>query len=139
MKIEIQARHFSLTEALQKYTNKKLHLAIDCCDAYVRRVIVRLSDVNGPKGGVDKRCQIQIILDGLAGVVIEDTKVDLYAAINGASERAGQALLRKIERQKTIKRQRHQQVLLKEDPLIGDIDNVFVDKSWRAFEVGDIR
>jgi len=65
---------------------------------------VRLSDVNGPRGGVDKCCRIQIILKGLPDVVIEDVEADLYVAIDRATERAGRTVVRKVDRRKSLLR-----------------------------------
>ena len=108
MKIDIQARHFSLTEALHKHAERRLHIALTCCDEHIVKVIMRLSDINGPRGGSDKHCHLQIVLAGLPDVVIEDTELDLYVAINRASERAGRTLIRKVNRQQTLLKQGHQ-------------------------------
>ena len=64
-----------------------------------------LSDINGPRGGADKRCHLQVLLAGLPDVVIEDVEVDLYIAINRATDRAGRTVVRKIDRQQTLIRQ----------------------------------
>jgi ribosome-associated translation inhibitor RaiA len=61
---------------------------------------VRLSDVNGPRGGEDKRCHIEVRLRGMPDVVIVDTEADLYVAIDRATERAGRALVRRLERRR---------------------------------------
>ncbi len=105
MQIDIQARNFPLTDALYSHTKRRLHFALACCDDHIQRVRVRLSDINGPRGGADKRCHLQIVLPGLPDVVIEDTEVDLYAAIDRAVDRAGRVVVRKIDRQKSLLRQ----------------------------------
>jgi len=61
---------------------------------------VRLSDINGPRGGLDKRCGIEIRLKGASAVAIEDTEADLYVAIDRAAERAGRTLDRRLARQR---------------------------------------
>ena len=61
---------------------------------------MRLSDINGPRGGKDKRCHLELRLKGLPEVVIKDTEVDLYVAIDRAAERAGRALQRCLARQR---------------------------------------
>ncbi len=63
---------------------------------------MRLSDINGPGGGADKRCHLQVVLAGLPDVVVEDVEADLHAAIDRAADRAGRTVLRKIGRQKTL-------------------------------------
>ena len=65
----------------------------------IQRVTVRLSDINGPRGGEDKRCHIALRLKGLPRLVIEDTEADLYVAIDRAAERAGRTLARRLARQ----------------------------------------
>lgn len=100
MQMDIQCRGFDLTDGLRDYARKRLAYSLNCGDGYIGRVIVRLSDINGPRGGKDKRCHIEVCLKGLPEVVIEDTEVDLYVAIDRAAERAGRALARSLDRQR---------------------------------------
>lgn len=85
MQIDIQSQGFALTHARREYTERRLQFALARVGDGVRRVTVRLFDVNGPRGGIDKRCRIQVMLDGLADVVVEDTEADLYVAIDRAT------------------------------------------------------
>jgi ribosome-associated translation inhibitor RaiA len=105
MQIDIQALDFPLTHALRNHAERRMRFALTCCDDHIQRVVMRLSDINGPRGGADKRCQVQVVLAGLPDVVIEDTEADLYIAIDRATERAGQTLLRKVDRRNTLLKQ----------------------------------
>jgi putative sigma-54 modulation protein len=105
MQIDIQARSFTLTKAIKNYAEQKLNSALAASEARLRKVVIRLSDTNGPRGGADKHCHIQVVLPGMPDVIIEDTEEDLYAAIDIATERASSAVSRKINRKKT--QQRH--------------------------------
>lgn len=104
MQINIQARNFPLTKALRNHAERRLRFALTCCDDHIQRADMRLSDVNGPRGGSDKRCHLQVVLAGLPDVVVEDTEADLYVAIDRASDRAGRSVVRKIDRQQTLLR-----------------------------------
>ncbi|MFV1973863.1 MAG: HPF/RaiA family ribosome-associated protein [Thiohalobacterales bacterium] len=105
MQIDIQARDFSLTDALRSHAERRLRFTLACCDDHIRRVAIRLSDINGPRGGADKRCHLRILLDGLPDVVIEDVEADLYVAIDRATDRAGRTLVRKLGRAQSLLRQ----------------------------------
>jgi putative sigma-54 modulation protein len=105
MLIDIQSRNFSLTNALRSHAERRLRFALTCCDDQIQRIVMRLSDINGPRGGSDKRCHLQLVLSGLPDVVIEDTEADLYVAIDRATDRAGRTLIRKIGRQKSLLKQ----------------------------------
>lgn len=107
MRIDIQAREFSLTDALRSHAERRLRSTLTCCDEHIQRVVMRLSDINGPRGGEDKRCHLQIVLNGMPDVVVEDIETDLYVAIDRAADRAGRTVVRKIERQQTLLKQRH--------------------------------
>jgi hypothetical protein len=48
--------------------------------------------VNGPRGGVDKRCRIKVVLTGLRSVVVEECHHALQAALDGALARAERAV-----------------------------------------------
>jgi hypothetical protein len=70
----------------------------------VPKVIVRIDDLNGPRGGVDKTCRIDVeVLHG-ADVFVEDRDADLIAVIDRAAQRAGRAVSRTIERRRDKQR-----------------------------------
>ncbi|WP_126452986.1 HPF/RaiA family ribosome-associated protein [Sulfuriflexus mobilis] len=98
MQIDIQSRNFPLTNALRDRVERRLCFALSTRDEHILRIMVRLSDINGPRGGADKCCHIQVILPHLPDVVIEDTEVDLYAAIDRAADRAGRTVGRRLAR-----------------------------------------
>jgi ribosomal subunit interface protein len=104
MQIDIQARSFPLTEALKKYAEQKLISALHRCQDHLNRVVIRLSDINGPRGGEDKHCHVHVVLPGIPDVIIEDTEEDMYAAIDKAIDRAESAVVRKVERQQSVLR-----------------------------------
>jgi len=105
MQIDIQSRGFSLTDALFGYAQRRLLFALSYCSGHVNRVVIRLSDINGPRGGEDKRCHIQVVLAGIPDVVVEDTEVNLYDAIDRAIDRVRRTVVRKVDRQLTLSRQ----------------------------------
>lgn len=102
MQVDIQARSFTLTKALKSYVEKKLKTALPNRgeDHRLKRAVIRLSDINGPKGGEDKLCHIEVMLVGVPDVVIRNTEQDMYAAIDVATRRASHAVVRRLERQR---------------------------------------
>lgn len=60
----------------------------------VPRVRVQLSDTNGPRGGVDKRCQVELRTHTGGQVVITTIHRDWRSALDQALARAARALLR---------------------------------------------
>ena len=100
MNIHIQARGFALTDSLREHVERRLRFAFGWADDRLRQVSVRLWDENGPRGGEDKRCRIQIAFPGAPSVVIDDTEADLYVAIDRAADRAGRSVARRLERQR---------------------------------------
>lgn len=65
---------------------------------WVPRAKVMLSDINGPRGGVDKRCQVELRTDGERTVVITAISRDWRSAIDNALSRAARALVRLLRR-----------------------------------------
>ena len=106
MQIDIQTRGFSLTDALHSYSQRRVLGAMAYISGHVNRVFIRLSDINGPRGGADKCCRIQIALAGIPAVVVEDTEVNMYDAIDRAVDRARRTVVRKVDRQLTLHKQR---------------------------------
>jgi ribosomal subunit interface protein len=96
MQIAIQARGFALTEALRRHVHNRLGFTLSRAASRARRVNVKLSDLNGPRGGVDKRCLVEVRLDRMPVVVVEDVQADMYTAIDRAAGRAARTVMRRL-------------------------------------------
>jgi putative sigma-54 modulation protein len=96
MHIQIQATGIGLNDPLISHVQRRLCYALSRSADRVSRVMVRLSDINGPKGGVDKACRIEVRLAGRPSVVIEDIQSDIYTAVDRAAGRAGRTVLRRL-------------------------------------------
>lgn len=106
MRIDISSHGIPLTRALHDHVVRRLSLALDRVEVRVRRVRVVLQDVNGPRGGVDQRCQLQIELAHLPRLVVVETSDDIHVAIAGAIDRAVQTMGRQMDRQRDAMRRR---------------------------------
>lgn len=100
MQIHIQSQGFTLTDALREHAEHRLRFGLTHASDHIRRVEMRLSDINGPRGGADKRCGIVVALENLPDVVIEDIENDLYVAIDRAADRASRSVARCLKRKR---------------------------------------
>ena len=98
MRIDIQGLGFPLTAPLLEHTERRLRFALTRTGDRVTRVAVRLGDSNGPRGGEDKFCRMQVYLQHAPPVLIEDAGADLYAAIDRAAERASRNVAKHVDR-----------------------------------------
>lgn len=97
MHVDIQALGFSITPALTAHAQRRLGFVLTRRSDRIRRVVVRLGDENGPRGGVDKFCRIQVYLADAPVAVIEQTGDDLYSVIDRATDRAGRTVGRHLD------------------------------------------
>jgi len=100
MNVQIHASDFTLTDGLREHIAWRAAYATNHASDAVSRVVVHLSDLNGPRGGVDKRCGIELRLKGAQTLVVEDVQADLYVAIDRAFERIGRSLQRCLARRR---------------------------------------
>jgi putative sigma-54 modulation protein len=105
MQLNIQTTGFSLTDSLKSYTTQHMQFALNRNDTLIMQARVWLADINGPRGGIDKRCQIELKLAGQNNIVIEDVETDLYVAIDRACDRCMRTLARRIERARQFSNQ----------------------------------
>lgn len=102
MHIVTHASGFAVTDSNIQFLHRRLHFALDRLSDSIQRVVVRLSDINGHRGGIDKRCQLQVQLQGMPDVLIEDVQPDLYLAITRSVERAARTVTRRIARARAM-------------------------------------
>ena len=98
MQIEIRGRAVELTQPIKEHVERRLSFALGRFGTQVRSARVRLEDLNGPKGGLDKRCRVTLSGDLIGQSFVEATDADLYTAIDRAAGAAGRAVSRSLER-----------------------------------------
>lgn len=98
MRIQLKSFGFSTGESLKEYVSRRLGASLYHWSDKLKTVVVRLSDNNGPKGGVDKTCAIHI--NGLNGspLVVSAVSTDYFSAVDMAVKRAGRVVERYLNR-----------------------------------------
>lgn len=99
MHIDIQFRGLDSSPALRDYAERRAQFALGRLSTRFTRVSISLADINGPKGGEDKSCTIQISLQQPGAVVVEEVGTDLHQVLDRALARAARTLVRRLERQ----------------------------------------
>lgn len=97
MKVRIRGRHLEVTAGMRAHAERAIEFAFGRFSARVERVEVFVLDVNGPRGGVDKCCRVAARLRPNGLIYLEETAVDLYAALDRAIGRAGRSVGRRLE------------------------------------------
>ncbi len=100
MQIDLRVNGIELSDNLRTHTERCLNFGLDWAKHDVTRVVVTLSDINGPRGGNDKRCHLRIPLPRMRDVVIEEITSDFQSAIARAVDRAASSLERRLSRQR---------------------------------------
>ncbi len=71
----------------------------------VRTVRVWLEDVNGPRGGVDTRCRIEVHFRPRGSITVSALATDEYAATAEAAARARELVDRRVKRDRSRRRE----------------------------------
>ncbi len=104
MKIEMRCRGLEPDEALKRHAVWRVMTSLDRFTDELTKVVVQLSDVNGPKEGLDKQCQLTLCGPTLGSVTIRGLSGDVASAIDVACELASRSLARELERARDIRR-----------------------------------
>lgn len=98
MKIEVRFRGIQATDALREHTARRVHFHLSRFGGEVTQVLVRLADVNGPKGGVDKRCQVTVRGPRFGSATLDELSGDAFSAVDRAVERISHSAGRELAR-----------------------------------------
>lgn len=103
MNIDLQARGFPLTEAIEAAIRRETAQLSDIDGA--QRLQVRLFDVNGTRGGIDKGCLVTLHLSREKRVLVAtELDSDLYRAIPAAFDKLRRALASAVRRTRVLRR-----------------------------------
>ncbi len=100
MEIRLFDGSIKTSEAQRDYIMTKVGAAAGRLKDSMCTVDVRLTDLNGPRGGFDKQCSIVVTPPGLATLRVEEQAADYYAAIDAAAATLKESLARSLERTK---------------------------------------
>src|SRR5690348_13668416 len=100
MNMRILGLNYEINDELKDHIERRLRFALGRFTARIRRLTVQLSDVNGPRGGIDKRCRIAVALFPRGIVMVQGTGDDPFALVTHSARRARRAVRRALERRR---------------------------------------
>ena len=100
MKLEIFGKQLEEHSGLSAHIERRLRFALGRFGARVARVETTLTDLNGPRGGVDKQCRIIASLVPKGEVIVEVRDADIFIAVDRAADRLGRVTARELERRR---------------------------------------
>ena len=101
MEIAIRTRHLNWNEEMRAQVERSIEFAVDRHRNRIDRISVYVSDLNGPRGGIDKLCQMTAYVRGTRPVLVLERGADLLTLMNRAARRLGYRLERRIHRRRT--------------------------------------
>jgi len=104
MKVEVRFRGLEASDAVREHVIRRVHFQLNRFEGGVSSVGIRIEDINGPKGGIDKRCQVTVLGPSFSPVMVDDLSSDASSAVDMAVDRAARAVGREIERGRAVRR-----------------------------------
>lgn len=105
MEIVFESRHHDGAK-MREFAVSRVQFVMRRLSWLVPRAKVRLSDVNGPRGGVDKCCLLELKTYQVGTVTIIAKASDWHAALEASLSRATRLLLRNWQRRRDLDRSR---------------------------------
>jgi ribosome-associated translation inhibitor RaiA len=102
---------------LRETAVKRIDFVLRRLNWLVSTVRVRFADENGPRGGVDKRCRIELDTPGKKTIVATSTASEWRGAFEAALARASRTLRRGRQRSRRVPRGGRSDALLAQDPI----------------------
>ena len=98
--LDLRSPNVPISVALREHVVRRLDFAVRRFAHRIARVVVRIVDVNGPRGGPDKRCRIVAHLEGAQTALVEATDSDAYVAVSQAALRLDERVSRALTRRR---------------------------------------
>lgn len=100
MRLEMRGVNFDLADDLKHHIERRLGYALSRFADRIDRLSVHLADINGPRGGIDKRCRIAVNLVPRGAVMVEGTGDNPFTLISDSAKRARRSVRRLLERRR---------------------------------------
>ncbi|MCA9004815.1 MAG: HPF/RaiA family ribosome-associated protein [Planctomycetaceae bacterium] len=106
MTITFTDRNQLLTHQLKQLCERRLNYALSRFQLMIKSIEFCVSDLNGPRGGIDKACRV-MIRHRSGQIIVNHKHEDLNVCISKVAEKATRAISRNRARSKKFKRSRH--------------------------------
>jgi len=107
MELTLHSSRLSVSPATKAYLERRLSFALGRFADVISGIDVRLEDINGPRGGIDKRCRIRVMLSRISTPALaEVVDHEIRAAIDIAANRVGRSVARQLDRRQGRRVQR---------------------------------
>ncbi|MCA9017279.1 MAG: HPF/RaiA family ribosome-associated protein [Planctomycetaceae bacterium] len=110
MTITFTDRNQLLTRQLKQLCERRLHYALSRFQSIIKSIEFCVSDLNGPRGGIDKLCRIRIIHRS-GQIIVNQKHEDLSVCISKIAEKAARTFSRNRARTQKVNRARHSNLL----------------------------
>jgi hypothetical protein len=97
MKLRILAKNVTLSDEASNRIERRVYFALGRFADRIMSIDLTLGDENGPRGGVDKRCQFLVKSRGAKDVIIEGRGNDIRSLVDRTADRAGRAVARAFD------------------------------------------
>ncbi len=97
MRVQFASQGLAGVDHVRAHAVHRLHFALARFAHRVIRARVRLVDVNGPRGGVDIQCRIQVSGTGIGTVVVTGVAANPYTAIDRTAKRIQRLVARVLD------------------------------------------
>lgn len=104
MKIEVRFQGLEASESLREHALRQVHSHLSRFGRDLAGVTVRIADLNGPRGGIDKSCRITVRGPRVGESSLEERAADGYAAVSAAAEKAARTVGRGLDRARDERR-----------------------------------
>jgi putative sigma-54 modulation protein len=96
MKVRLTAHRMELSAELRDYVTRRVHFGLGRFAGWIKSLTVRLADINGPRGGIDKCCHIRVDGGLSQKVIVREHQETIHAAVALAMERVERAVERQV-------------------------------------------
>lgn len=103
MKIELRLHGIEPSQSLRDHAVRRIHTQLSRFGQEISAVVVRMSDINGPRRGIDKRCRITLRGRRFSELALDEVSRDSHAAVEGALDRIARVLGRELARARLVR------------------------------------
>ena len=101
MRLRIRARNTEISRTFEEWIERRLWFALAKFGGRISRITAFLEDINGPRGGVDQRCRVEVLLVPSGKIQAEATDADAILAVSRATNRIARRVRDALERRRT--------------------------------------